>query len=80
MKSIDDPEFILLEKAREIKKRIRNSEEIDELVKLAEGIVDQNFKGALLYIMTAIDRTEIKDSDIYREMFQKIIERRSQKD
>ncbi len=80
MKAIDDPEFILLRKAQELKKRLGNSEEIDELVKMAEGIVDQNVKSALLYIMTAMDQTQVKDGDLYQEMFGKIIERRSQKD
>ncbi|MCZ6802798.1 MAG: hypothetical protein O7D86_02385 [Proteobacteria bacterium] len=77
MKVVSDPEFLLLRKAQEIKKRMRDSEEIDELIKMAEGIVDQNIKGALLYMMTAIDQAEIKDGDLFQEMFSKIIERRS---
>lgn len=80
MKAVSDPEFILLRKAQELKKRLGDSEEIDELINMAEGIVDQNIKGALLYMMTAIDQTEVKDGDIYREMFGKLLERRNHRD
>jgi len=53
MKMVNDPEFILLRKAQELKKRLGNSEEINELIEMAEGIIDQNIKGALLYMLTA---------------------------
>jgi len=76
MKSIDDPEFLLLEKAKEIKKKIGESEEIDELIKMAESIINQNYKGALMYIMTALDHVDIKNSDIMQEMFGKIMEKK----
>jgi len=79
MKSIDDPEFLLLEKAKEIKKKIGESEEIDELIKMAESIINQNYKGALMYIMTALDHVDIKNSDIMQEMFGKIMERKNDK-
>jgi hypothetical protein len=75
MKAVSDPEFILLRKAQELKKRLGDSEEIDELIHMAKGIVDQNIKGALLYMMTAIDQAAVKDGDIYQEMFGKLIER-----
>ncbi len=78
MKMVNDPEFILLRKAQELKKRLGNSEEINELIEMAEGIIDQNIKGALLYMMTAMDQTEVKDGELIREMFSKIIEKRSQ--
>jgi hypothetical protein len=63
LKSVDDPEFILLQKAREVKKRKGDPEAVDELIELAEGIINQNFKGALLYLMTATRYVEIKDLD-----------------
>jgi hypothetical protein len=75
---VSNPEFILLRKAQELKKRLGNSEEIEELVNMTEGIIDQNIKVALLDIMTAMDQTELKDGDILKEMFTKIVERRSQ--
>ena len=78
MKAVSDPEFILLRKAQELKKRLGESEEIDELINMAKGIVDQNIKSPLLYMMTTIDQTEVKDGDIYQEMFGKLIERYNQ--
>ena len=78
MKRVSDPEFLLLRKAQELKKRLGNVSEMDELIEMAEGIIDQNVKGALLYMFTAMDQTNIKDGDILKEMFRKIIEKRSQ--
>lgn len=49
VKGVEDPEFILLRKARELKKRLGDTEEINELIEMTEGIIDQNIKGALLY-------------------------------
>ncbi len=49
-------------------------EEINEMIKLAENIISQNCKGALMYVLTANDHVEIKDNDIIQEMFSKIIE------
>jgi len=77
MKNVNDPEFLLLRKAREIRERVSDTKEIDELIAMAEGIIDQNVKGALLYMMTAMDQSQINDADLFQEMFSKIIERRS---
>ena len=63
MKGIDDPEFLLLEKAREVKKRQHDPEAIDELIDLAESIISQNFKGALMYVITALDVVETDELD-----------------
>ncbi len=77
MKGVSDPEFLLLRKAREIKERAGDTKEIDELIEMAEGIIDQNVKGALLYLMTAMDQSKVNDGDLFQDMFSKIIERRS---
>ena len=76
MKGVDDPEFLLLEKAREVKKRNSDPEAIDELIQLAERIVTQNFKGALMYVMTAL---ETVNTDEMEEMIKFMKETKKKK-
>ena len=60
MKSVDDPEFLLLKKAKELKKRVGESPELDEMIAMAEGIIQQNFYGAFAYMMAASELTDMK--------------------
>ena len=60
MKSVDDPEFLLLQKAKELKKRIGESPELDEMITMAEGIIQQNFYGAFAYMIAASELTDMR--------------------
>ena len=61
MKSVEDPKFLLLGKAKELRKRAGESQELDELIEMAEGIIKQNFYGAFGYMMTAAQLTDMED-------------------
>lgn len=61
MKNIEDAEFLLLRKAKELKKRMGDSEEIEELIAMAEGIIRQNFHGAFNYLLTAVEVADMQE-------------------
>ncbi len=76
MKGVDDPEFILLRKAKELKTRIGESEEIDELIMMTEGIIQQNLYAAVGYIALAVEFTDRKEQiDILIQSMEKMKER-----